>query len=50
MLLNEMQKEHEHSLMQDATIAAQAKVIEDLKTQMSELNDLTQELRAAQRH
>ncbi len=39
MLLNQMQKEHEHALAQDAAIAAQAKLIEDLKTQISQLND-----------
>jgi hypothetical protein len=48
MLLNEVQKEHEHSLAQDAAMAAQAKIIEDLKAQLSKLKDLKHELPATQ--
>ena len=50
MLLNQMKKEHEHALAQDAAIAAQAKLIEDLKSQISALSDLKHELPAPQAH
>ena len=44
MLLNEAQKDHEHALRQDATIAMQAARIASLEQQGTEVKDLEHEL------
>jgi hypothetical protein len=44
MLLNEVQKDHEHALTQDAIIATQAAKIVSLEQRVSKVNDLEHEL------